>query len=112
MSLEETTSEIAEELKVSTGSTRQYIYQIHTKIRTESKGEVLEKVALQLPEVPKVQYEFRKAVNVVRKDDVNQSNVYLGHIGGLRSDPDCFALIVINRILGGGFTSRLFKNVR
>lgn len=71
-----------------------------------------EKVDLKLPEAPKVEYEFRKTVNVVRKDDVNQSNIYLGHIGGLRSDPDYFALIVMNRILGGGFTGRLFKNVR
>jgi zinc protease len=71
-----------------------------------------QKVDLDLPGVPKVEYEFRKTVNVVRKDDVNQSNIYLGHIGGLRSDPDYFALIVMNRILGGGFTGRLFKNVR
>jgi predicted Zn-dependent peptidase len=65
-----------------------------------------------LPEVPKVQYQFSKTVNVIRKDDVNQSNVELGHIGGLMNDPDYFALIVMNRILGGGFTGRLFKNVR
>lgn len=71
-----------------------------------------ETVDLTLPEAPKVKYEYRKTVNVVRKDDVNQSNVYLGHIGGLRSDPDYFALIVMNKILGGGFTGRLFKNVR
>ncbi|MBN2315127.1 MAG: insulinase family protein [Sedimentisphaerales bacterium] len=70
------------------------------------------KVDLQLPETPKVQYDFRKTVNVIRKDDVNQSNIYLGHIGGLMNDPDYFALIVMNKILGGGFTSRLFKNVR
>jgi len=71
-----------------------------------------EKVDLQLPGVPEVKYEFRKTVSVVRKDDVNQSNVYMGHIGGLRSDPDFFALIVMNKILGGGFTGRLFKNIR
>ncbi len=78
----------------------------------EQAFEKWEKVNVQLPRVPEVKYEFRKTVNVVRKDDVNQSNVYLGHIGGLRSDPDYFALIVMNRILGGGFTGRLFKNVR
>jgi len=71
-----------------------------------------QKVNVQLLEAPKVEYEFRKTVNVVRKDDVNQSNIYLGHIGGLRNNPDYFALIVMNKILGGGFTSRLFKNVR
>ncbi|MFH1716449.1 MAG: pitrilysin family protein, partial [Planctomycetota bacterium] len=80
--------------------------------KIEKAFEGWEKVDLQLPDVPKVKYEFRKTVNVVRKDDVNQSNIYLGHIGGLRSDPDYFALIVMNRILGGGFTGRLFKNVR
>jgi len=80
--------------------------------KIEKAFEGWEKVDLDLPEVPKVQYEFRKTVNVVRKDDVNQSNVYLGHIGGLMNDPDYFALIVMNRILGGGFTGRLFKNVR
>ena len=80
--------------------------------KIEKAFENWEKVDLDLPKVPEVKYEFRKTVNVVRKDDVNQSNVYLGHIGGLRSDPDYFALIVMNRILGGGFTSRLFRNVR
>jgi predicted Zn-dependent peptidase len=80
--------------------------------KIEKAFEGWERVDLGLPEAPQVQYEFRKTVNVVRKDDVNQSNVYLGHLGGLMSDPDYFALIVMNRILGGGFTGRLFKNVR
>ena len=70
------------------------------------------KVDLDLPRTPQVEYEFRQTANVIRKDDVNQSNIYLGHIGGLMSDPDYFSLIIMNRILGGGFTSRLFKNVR
>jgi zinc protease len=80
--------------------------------KIEKAFEGWQKVDLDLPGMPQVQYEFRKTVNVVRKDDVNQSNIYLGHIGGLMSDPDYFALIVMNRILGGAFTSRLFKNVR
>ena len=80
------------------------------KIATAFKA--WEKADMQLPKVPEVQYEFRPTVNVIRKDDVNQSNIYLGHIGGLRNDPDYFALIVMNRVLGSGFTGRLFKNVR
>jgi zinc protease len=71
-----------------------------------------QKADIQFPEVPKVSYEFKPTANVVRKEDINQSNIYLGHIGGLMSDPDYFALIVMNRILGGGFTGRLFKNIR
>jgi len=80
--------------------------------KIEKAFEGWQKVDLDLPKTPQVEYEFRKTVNVIAKDDVNQSNIYLGHIGGLMSDPDYFALIVMNRILGGGFTGRLFKNVR
>lgn len=65
-----------------------------------------------VPEVPQVNYEFRPTVNVIRKNDINQANIRLGHIGCLMNDPDYFALIVMNRILGVGFTSRLFRNVR
>ena len=61
---------------------------------------------------PKVNYEFRKTVNFIQKDDVNQTNIFMGHVGGLRNDPDYFALVLMNRILGSGFTSRLFKEVR
>ncbi len=71
-----------------------------------------QKTDMQLPQVPKVQYEYRQTVNLIRKKDINQTAVYLGHIDGLRSDPDFYALVVMNRVLGEGFTSRLFKNVR
>jgi predicted Zn-dependent peptidase len=80
------------------------------KIEEAFKG--WEKVDMDLPPAPEVQYEFRPTVNVIRKDDINQTNIYLGHIGGLKSNPDYFALILMNRVLGSGFTSRLFRNVR
>ncbi len=42
-----------------------------------------------------------------------QSHVYLGHLGIQRGHPDYFKLYVGNHILGGGgFTSRLVKEVR
>lgn len=80
--------------------------------KIEKTFEEWEKADVQLPRVPKVQYEFRPTANVIRKADINQSNIFLGHIGGLMSDPDYFALVVMNRILGSGFTGRLFKNIR
>jgi predicted Zn-dependent peptidase len=80
--------------------------------KIENAFEGWEKVDMYFPRVPLVKYEFPQTVNVINKEDVNQSNIYLGHIGGLRSNPDYFALILMNRILGSGFTSRLFKNVR
>lgn len=66
----------------------------------------------ELPEPPGVDYAWPSTVGLVAKPEINQSNIYLGHIGGFRSDPDYFALTVMNQILGGGFTGRLFKNVR
>ncbi len=70
------------------------------------------KADVEVPPVPEVKYEFRSTVNVVTKEDMNQSVIRLGHVGGVMSDPDYFALMVMNEILGSGFTSRLFKNVR
>ncbi len=80
------------------------------RIKETFKG--WEKVDVEQPAVPEVRYEFRPTVNVIRKDDINQSNIFLGHIGGVMSDPDYFPLIMMNQILGSGFTSRLFRNVR
>jgi zinc protease len=65
-----------------------------------------------LPPAPEVKYDFRSTVNAVVKEDMNQGIIRLGHIGTVMSDPDYFSLMVMNEILGGGFTSRLFKNVR
>lgn len=59
---------------------------------------------------------YRKAaspgVYFVEKDDVNQSNIRLVHLGIVRNDPDYFALEVMNEVFGGGFSARLFSNVR
>ncbi len=63
-------------------------------------------------DLPKVDYQYRSSVDLVKKEDVNQSNIYLGHIGGRINDPDYFALTVMNSIFGRSFSSRLFKKVR
>jgi zinc protease len=62
-----------------------------------------------LPEVPKA---WKASVNFIPKDDVNQTNLRIGHLGGRRDDPDYFALQLMSEILGGGFSSRLFKRIR
>lgn len=71
-----------------------------------------EKGQVPIPQPPKVDYKYEQGVYYVAKEDVNQSNIILGHIGGLVTDPDYPALIVMNNILGGSFASRLFNNVR
>ncbi len=62
-----------------------------------------------VPPLPKVDYEYKYTVNFIQKPDVNQSNIMLGHIGGLLSNPDYPALSVMNSILS---YDRMFKKIR
>lgn len=61
---------------------------------------------------PDVDYEYESSINFIDKRDINQSVVYLGHIGGLRENPDYPKIQVMNRVLSGGFSGRLFQVVR
>ncbi|HSM85981.1 MAG TPA: pitrilysin family protein [Candidatus Limnocylindrales bacterium] len=51
-------------------------------------------------------------VYFVEKDDVNQSNISMVALGIERRNPDYYALVVMNELFGGGFSSRLFENIR
>ncbi len=66
-----------------------------------------------VPEVPEPGHAPRPGIYVVDKDDVNQGRVLIGHLGTMRDNPDRYALLVMNDILGGGgFTSRLLTRIR
>ncbi|MFY9855885.1 MAG: pitrilysin family protein, partial [Terracidiphilus sp.] len=54
----------------------------------------------------------KPGVYFIDKEDVNQSNVEIVGLGTDRRNPDVPALAVMNEILGGGFTSRLFQKIR
>jgi zinc protease len=54
----------------------------------------------------------QRSVNFVEKADVNQSNVLIVGLGTERSNPDYYALSVMNEIFSGGFGSRVVQNVR
>jgi zinc protease len=62
-----------------------------------------------VPAWPAVHYEDQFTVNYIDKPDVNQSNIMLGHIGGLMNNPDFPALTVMNYILS---FDRMFKKIR
>ena len=63
--------------------------------------------------VPAPDHALQPGVYVVDKDDVNQGRVVIGHLGTLRDNPDRYALMVMNDILGGGgFTARLLTRIR
>lgn len=54
----------------------------------------------------------RRAVVVVDKPDVTQTQVRIASAGFSRRSPDYFPGIVASALLGGGFTSRLMEAVR
>lgn len=65
--------------------------------------------------VPATELSFtppRPGLYFVAKDDVNQSNIHFVQLGTTRKNPDHYAIEVLNEILGGGFSARLFSNVR
>lgn len=49
---------------------------------------------------------------LVSKDDVNQSNISMVGPGVTRANPDYYAISVFNEAFGGGFSSRLFNDIR
>ncbi|KPL05592.1 MAG: hypothetical protein AMJ73_00240 [candidate division Zixibacteria bacterium SM1_73] len=58
---------------------------------------------------PKVDYDYKSTINYIHKPDVNQSNIMIGHIGGMMNNPDYPALSVMNSILS---FDRMFKKIR
>jgi len=65
-----------------------------------------------VPQFPKVDNKAKAGVYFAEKPDVTQTFFNIGHLGGLLNDKDYPALEVMGDILGGGFSSRLFKKVR
>ncbi len=65
-----------------------------------------------VPPFPKVQATAQPGVFLATKSDVTQTFFNTGHLGGEYRDPDYPALEVAAQILGGGFSSRLFRSIR
>jgi zinc protease len=51
-------------------------------------------------------------VYLIEKNDVNQSTIEMVDLGIERRNPDYYAVEVMNELFGGGFSSRLFVNLR
>jgi zinc protease len=66
-------------------------------------------------ELPKEEIQYHPAkpgYYLIPKEDVNQSNVHMVALGILRNNPDYYAISVFNEAFGGGFSSRLFNDIR
>ncbi len=54
----------------------------------------------------------KTAIKKIDKD-ITQANIAMGHVGISRENPDFYACMIMNYILGGGgFSSRLMDNIR
>jgi zinc protease len=68
--------------------------------------------SLDLPSPPSIDLRFRPEVYLLPRR-VSQSSVILGHFGVTGSNPDRYAIDIMNLILGGnGFGSRLVQRLR
>jgi len=67
--------------------------------------------ALKLPEIPKA---GAPGETIFSDPLASQTHVYIGHIGVKRDDPDYYALLVMDNVLGTGpgFTDRLSASLR
>ena len=65
-----------------------------------------------VPPFPPVPAKASPGVYLGPKQDVTQTSFAIGHLGGVLKDPNFPALSVMSDILGGGFSSRLFREVR
>jgi zinc protease len=65
-----------------------------------------------VPAFPKVHEAPAPGMFLATKNDVTQTFFKVGHLGGELREKDYPALEVAAEILGGGFSSRLFRNVR
>jgi zinc protease len=60
-----------------------------------------------------IQYQPAKpGYYLVPKEDVNQSTIRMVTLGTTRNNPDYYAISVFNEAFGGGFSSRLFNDIR
>jgi len=67
------------------------------------------------PALPKDELQYTPAkpgYYLVTKEDVNQSSIHLLTLGTTRDNPDYYAISVFNEAFGGGFSSRLFNDIR
>lgn len=60
----------------------------------------------------KIKENREKRLDFFPRQDLNQSQVVMGHLGMRRDDPDYFTCIVLSQLLGQGWNSRFMRHLR
>ena len=63
-------------------------------------------------DLPKISEPGQSKIYLIDRPGSEQTNLVLGNLSIERNDPDYYALDVMNQILGGGASARLFLNLR
>jgi predicted Zn-dependent peptidase len=66
---------------------------------------------IQFPEIAALEEKADGTIYYIKKD-APQANIAIGHLGVKRNNPDQYKIELLNNIFGGGFTSRLNKELR
>jgi len=64
------------------------------------------------PDLPKVNEPGASKIYLIDRPGSEQTNLILGNLAIERNNPDYYALDVMNQVLGGGASARLFLNLR
>jgi zinc protease len=67
------------------------------------------------PATKKLEVQFEPAkpgYYLIKKEEVNQSNIRMVGLGTTRDNPDYYAIEVFNEAFAGGFSSRLIQSIR
>jgi len=81
----------------------------------EANLRALFEALLKGPSLPKDEIQYHPAKSgyyLISKEDVNQSSIRFVGLGTMRDNPDYYAISVFNEAFGGGFSSRLFNDIR
>lgn len=91
-------------------SSKEIIQKLENHFDSWQKGKVEWPSVVSLKDKEKILKKTRDVGYAEKK--LNQASVLLGQLGIKRHNPDRFALEVLNEILGGSSSSRLYKEVR
>jgi zinc protease len=67
------------------------------------------------PSAPRNEIQYHPAhpgYYLIPKEDVNQSSIHMVTLGTTRNNPDYYTISVFNEAFAGGFSSRLFNDIR